>query len=396
MMKRALPLVLIALLLACLAAMPAMADEAGVLTETEMGEWLNRLLLSTVGVSPLNAPVGEESLTEDGYAFLYENATLYYDQPTLTAQSALRAVAVTGEALDMPRGIRLGAPVEMLMAAYAWQNPTLTGDDTFAPLYVLDQLPQAAYWAYAQRAGDTLQSVQCAIHARMGEGRYTDTGILYTVQNGAVESIRVYGISGGISLADVQGNLAAVGEKPTTGDSAVGALIARSDTLPFAQSDLQFSRMDFLRLTENGAARLFGSPKSDAYAQEQSGGYLHTLTYPGVSLVFSLDAQKQNPTLESLTINAANLAGPRGLTVGMALDAAIKLFQADGGTNVVDGALILYGDGRTPPFGTLEREGGTATVRYALPASAATGDKSIALHLTFADQKLTELMLYRN
>ena len=145
MMKRALPLVLIALLLACLAAMPAMADEAGVLTETEMGEWLNRLLLSTVGVSPLNAPVGEESLTEDGYAFLYENATLYYDQPTLTAQSALRAVAVTGEALDMPRGIRLGAPVEMLMAAYAWQNPTLTGDDTFAPLYVLDQLPQAAY-----------------------------------------------------------------------------------------------------------------------------------------------------------------------------------------------------------------------------------------------------------
>ena len=235
---------LCALMLFCV---PALADEAGVLTETEISAWLNQVLLSTLSQTPLNAPVGEESLTEDGYAFLYSAVTLYYDKPTLDAQSVLNALVVTDEALDMPRDIRLGAPAQMLLTAYGWQNPTLAGDESFAPLYTLNQLPDAAYWAWAQRSGAQLQSVQCGIHARMSEDRYTDTGILYTVQQQEVSAIRVYGLNASVGLAQVEGNLAAVGGSgAAVSTQAAAGVTVQSSADAFSQSDLQFARMELL------------------------------------------------------------------------------------------------------------------------------------------------------
>lgn len=392
-MKRALPTLLLALCLACLFCAAALADEAGVLTEGELAAWLNKLLLSTVNVTPLNDPVGEESLTEDGYVFLYPQATLYYNKPALDQSSVLNAVAVTDEALDMPRGIRLGAPAEMLMAAYGWQNLGLTGDDTSAPLYTLDQLPDAAYWAWAQRAGTTLQSVQCGIHVQMSQGRYTDTGVIYTVENGLVSAIHVYGISAATGLEAVKANLAAVGGGLSSAQPAQG-VTTQSAALPFAQADLQFSRMDFLTLTEKGAGVLFGTATGDAWAQEESGGWLHTLSYPNATLVFALDQSRANARLDSLSITGG-FAGPRGLAVGMALADALALFASDGAGRVSDTAAILYGDGQTPPFGTLERAGGDATLRYATTATAGGASFAVALHMTFVNDRLAELMIYR-
>ncbi len=387
-MKRVLPTLLLALCLLCVSGAPALADEAGVLTEEELGAWLNRLLVSTVGVQPSNAPVGQESLTEDGYAFLYPQATLYYDKPELDAASRLTAVAVTDEALDMPRGIRLGAPAEMLMAAYGWQNPTLAGDDSSAPLYTLDQLPQAAYWAWAQRAGDALLSVQCGIHAGMGEGRYTDTGVIYTVAGGVVTSIRIYGLRATTDLAGALANLNAV----RGGAKATGVTVP-SAAQPFAASDLQFDRMDFLTLNEKGAAVLLGSPASEQWAQEDGGRWLHTLTYERAMLVFSLDQNRENGRLDTLVLRGDGFTGPRGLQAGMTADAALALFQADGKGRVSGGAALLYGDGQTPPFGTLERDtGASAILRY---AAALPDGGAVALHLAFKNGALSELTIYR-
>lgn len=396
-MKRALAL---ALCLLCLGCAAARADEAGVLTETELSAWLNGLLLSTVGLQPLNDPVGEEALTDDGYAFLYPMATLYYDKPVLDAQSVLRAVAVTDEALDMPRGVRLGAPAEMLMAAYGWQNPGLLGDNTFAPLYTLSQLPQAAYWALAQREGGVLQGVQCAIHVRLGEDRYTDTGVLYTVEGDVVTGIRVYGISAAVSGADVQANLSAVGDAPAGDTAAADAQAAQGVTAasaaePFGMGDLEFSRMRYLTLTEKGAAVLFGAFSSEDYAPDGD-NWLHTLTYPGAVLVFSQYADHTSSHLEALTFTGEGLVGPRGLAVGMELAHAMALFSADGQGRTAGGVALLYGDGQNTPYGTLERTGDEATLCYAFTLPSAGGaPANFALRVLFANERLTELMLYR-
>ena len=65
------------LVLACLLVPSfSLADESGVLAETELSQWVDQVLRDTAALMPLNAPVGEESLTEDGYAFLYDFATM--------------------------------------------------------------------------------------------------------------------------------------------------------------------------------------------------------------------------------------------------------------------------------------------------------------------------------
>lgn len=393
-MKRVWLPLLLAMLLFCTT---ALADDAGVLTETELGTWLNGVLLSTMNVAPINTPVGEESLTTDGYAFMYNTVTLYYDKPVLDAQSKLQAIAVTDEALDMPRGIRLGAPADMLLTVYGWQNPTLAGDDSFARLYVLNQLPNAAYWALAQRGGDQLQSVQCAIHARAGENRYTDTGILYTVQNGTVSGIRVYGLNAFITQAQVENNLSAVGdEQVTTPVQAATGITEKSDAEAFGQSDLQFNRMDFFTLTEKGAAVLFGESDGESWAQDDQGEWLHTLSYSGASLVFVMDANRENPHLESVALSTGKWIGPRGVVAGSRLDAVMALFLSDGTGAVNGGEALLYGDGQNPPFGTLERTDSDAKLRYAATVTGADGSAlRVALHMTFVNEKLAELMIYR-
>jgi len=373
-----------------LACVPAYADEAGVLTETELNQWLNSLLTNTANVQPQNAPVGEAALTVDGYAFLYDDATLYYNKPVLDAQSVLNAVSVTDESFVTPRGIHLGSPASALMAAFGWQNPSLTGDDSFAVLYVLNQLPQNVYWAMAQRSGGELQSIQCAIHALAGEDRYTDAGVMYNLQNGEVTGIRVYGLSDFTTRAGVESNLVALG----SGTTDVTGVTQQSDAEPFGQSDFQFGRMDFLTLTEKGAGVLFGQPVSDAWVQDDR-GWLHTVNYPTVSLVFGADAQKHSGALESITVTGDGLFGPRGLATGLELSDVLGLFHADGTGQTNGAAAILYGDGQNPPYGTLETNGSDATLRYAAQGTGIKGQPiTVALRLAFTDGRLTEWMLY--
>ena len=127
----------------------AFADDSGVLAEGELNEWVVKVLRDSAAGQPINAPVGEESHTEDGYAFIYDFATLYYDKPVLDQDSVLLAVSVTDEAYPGPRGIKLGDAQSVLIDTYGWQNPTLVGDGIFAAFYRLNSLPQSAYWSWA-------------------------------------------------------------------------------------------------------------------------------------------------------------------------------------------------------------------------------------------------------
>ena len=130
----------------------AFADDSGVLAEGELNEWVVKVLRDSAAGQPINAPVGEESHTEDGYAFIYDFATLYYDKPVLDQDSVLLAVSVTDEAYPGPRGIKLGDAQSVLIDTYGWQNPTLVGDGIFAAFYRLNSLPQSAYWSWTAPA----------------------------------------------------------------------------------------------------------------------------------------------------------------------------------------------------------------------------------------------------
>lgn len=389
-------------------AMPlfALADDAGVLTEGELNAWVVQILQKSMTEQPQNAPVGEESHTEDGYAFLYSFATLYYDKPVLDQESVLMGFAITNETIDTPRGIRLGAPADELIAAYGWQNSTLFGDGSFAALYTLDQLEMSAYWAWAQIGESGLASVRCAIHAGVGDAQYTDAGVVYQVQAGVVTSIRVYGLSQLISLADVRSNLAAVNGVAAAGsgddvmenegarDKAQGNF-QKSDAAAFGREDLRFSKIDFLSLKEAGAALIFGQPQSEEWVQDDTGEWLYTTRRDGITLMHVLDVNRGNSRLATLSITKAGLLGPREVKLGDTLESVLLRFRSDGTGAVSEYEALLYGDGVKAPYATLSTEGHVSTLRYVLETQGADGmEREISLHMLFEGEKLTEIMLF--
>lgn len=207
---RALAAALAAVLLALLP-WTGLADDAGALSEDELTAWISQLLLDTKDLRPLNAPVDEQALTEDGYAFVYDFATLYFDRPARDEASVLQAISLTAQSYAAPRGVRLGDDEMALLVTFGWQNLYLTGDGSLAAFYRVEDLPRAAYWSWARHDEDwTLTGVQCAVHVLQEDGRYTDAGLRFELEAGAVSSIRVYGLNQSVSLADVRANLSAV------------------------------------------------------------------------------------------------------------------------------------------------------------------------------------------
>lgn len=188
-----------------------LADDAGALSEDELTAWIDRLLLETKELRPLNTPVDEQALTEDGYAFVYDFATLYFDRPVRDERSVLEAVSLTAQSYAAPRGVCLGSGEMLLLGTFGWQNPYLMGDGSLAAFYRVDDLPRAAYWSWAQHDEDwKLTSVLCAVHVLLEPDRYTDAGLRFELEEGVVSAIAVYGLNRTASLEEVRANLDAV------------------------------------------------------------------------------------------------------------------------------------------------------------------------------------------
>jgi len=384
-----------------------LADDTGVMTETELGNWIAQVLLQTKDETPLNYPVGEEALTDAGYAFLYSFATLYYDKPVLDSQSVLQGFAITDESMVTPRGISLGSSAWELIAIYGWQNPDLLGDESFSALYQLNSLPEGAYWCWAQRSNAGIVSVRCAVHADLGTGsRYTDAGILYYVQDGLVSAIHVYGLNQSITLADVQSNLWAVTavQAAGSGDSEQAAIpnpillrrsIPKSEAPVFGEADLTFAGIHFLELDETNAILSLGSPDWDEWLLDDTGEWLHTTYRDGMILTYLLDRDRENGRLETLCITGTEWEGPRGIRIRDAADGVLSRFFANDATAVFGEETPLYGNGLSPPYGVVFVSSEWITARYAAIIQGTDGvEREATLCLSFADDQLVEILLY--
>ena len=375
------------LVLAMCVFLPAMAfaQENVILNEKELGAWIDQTLRDTVSLQPLNAPVDEKALTEDGYAFLYDFATLYYNQPELNAQSILQAVVLTETGYPAVRGMAIGSTQDQLMEAFGSQNPYLLGDGTFAVLYQQDVMPMAAYWGWAQHdEHNILTGVQLAMHVNAGEDRYTDAGIRFVLEQGVVTEIRVYGLHEYITAAEVEANLEAVrtvenamGAWALAEEDADGYTIA-NDAAVFSEADLAFSGVDFRTLTieqmnlllgETAQTASFVSENEEMVTAEWQGAYMSA----GV-----------------LSVSDSRVEGPRGIRTGDTLEQVLAAFHSDGEGRIYDNQAILYGDGLTAPNGILERDGEWAAVSY----TARLNEGNVTLMLSFGGDLLEEWMIY--
>lgn len=397
--KRTFLFITLSLLLALFPA-AALADDTGALSEGELSAWVDQVLTDTIGLTPLNAPVGEEALTEDGYAFLYDFATLYYDQPELNENSVLQAVVITDEGYTAPRGIRLGGDGMSLMSTFGWQNPYLYGDGAYAAFYCVDELPRAAYWSWAQHdENDQLLSVQCAVHVQTDENCYTDAGVRFLLEDGLVSDIRIYGLNRTITEADVLANLNAVAsvENVSAGtivpeSMAVAGYTVANDQTVMAAEDVQASGLPFAELCADSLTAVLGEATASSRKPDETvGGWIVTTDWAGASLV---DVEwEDDHRVESLSVTTDALTGPRGLRVGDTLQSVLSLFRTDGEGRTRDGLYaVLYGDGLNAPYALMEYSGSITAVSYTTAMEPPYAH--VTLHLAFEADRLQEWMLY--
>lgn len=395
-MKKLLGAVCVLLAL-CAVMLPAFAQEAEetALSYDELMAWVAPYLARAQAQPPLNAPVGEEALSADGYAYIYDFATLYFDKPTLDENTKLNAIVVLSETEQLPRGVNIDASFDQLIKAFYCENDALYGTHDFAYLYLSDTMPMGAMWAWVQRAGQQPQAVQYAVHEQVesqGEG-YTDSGLLYTIQANTVVAMRAYGLNKHIDESAVRENLSRV-EAVSRDQSYMmyKKSLDGGDVTAFEREDLIFSGMDFLSLTPDNCYQVLGEPLEDVWMEDGESGFLRALTYEYADFTFTFDLNKQNGRLMFVDIFGQGLEGPRGTRLGESFSDILQRFMHS--QSPYDGSMteVLYGNTDSNDYGVAEyQDGGFSTLRYVTGEGM---DEPVTLYLSFEMDELTEIMIY--
>ena len=306
MMKRMFCLLLTVLMgVSCIfaSAEDAQDNSADALTLAELQAFAARMQTLAMASTPLNDPA--DAKTEDGYAFEYSFGTIYADSPAMSIDTQLLSIVLTSAEEQGPRDIQVGDELSIVLEANYSENPSLRGSRESAVLYVLDLLPESMRWGEVKRDGQRVQTVEYAVHERVetdGEG-YTDTGVIFTMEDNIVSAIRVYGLSARTTEAEistVRDNLrfdALFDDYVQVPSSYNGA-----DLPMFDGTDLQFSGIDLMSLTPESAADVLGDVIDDVWVENGTDGYVRTMTFAACDITFLYDAQKQNPQVEMLSL----------------------------------------------------------------------------------------------
>ncbi len=391
---KGLALILILALLNMPIAGMATETDVGGLTMEELSGWAAKMLDLARKSAPLSSGP-QANKTEDGYEVVYDFATLYLDTPELTDNSVLNAITVTGYDVECPRDVLVSDTQQMVLEAFADENPTLLGSEDFAVLYLSDSMPEEALWGWVQRDGQQIQAVQYAVHERLSEDKYTDCGLLYSMNEGYVTAVRAYGLSVSVSQAQVEDTLSGVSliqqdqayfNYP---QSSIG-----TDLDPFEREDLIFSGLDFLGLTPEAAIASLGTFETESWLQDDNGEWMRIIQWPMAEITFAYSSDKVFKRVDTLAVNQDGFEGPRGVQVGDTLSSVLMRFRHSEGEFDGTTTEVLYGDGQTPPFGLAEYDTATATLRYACQVEGSGDVKSVTLHMIFVDTTLSELFLY--
>lgn len=394
MMKKCVALFL-ALMMALSLTTAVAESDADALDYDELMDWAEGFKERALAAgAPLNDPTEEATYTEDGYAFVYDFATLYMDRPEMTADSVLQAVVVYSPEEQGPRGTGVDQLSSEVLNAFYNENDDLQGDSSFAALYVSDTMPAGALWGWVQRDGQRIETIQYAVHEQLSSGGdgYTDCGLVYTLSDNLVAAIRAYGLNETISADEVRSNLDAVQEvSEKTEYAQVPTSINGSELEMFDRDDLIFSGLDFLSLTPEEAEARLGAAQEDDWMEDE-GAYLRSMEFASCTMTFSYDAQKQNPTLEMLSIDMDGLEGPRCVRIGDTLSSVISRFR--NGEGDYDGVSreVLYGDGENAPYGLAEY-GDDATAGLWYAAKLEDG-RTVVLSMSFEQMYLSDITLY--
>lgn len=404
MRKRVISLLMaLTMMVACL---PALAEDADVLAEDQSGDaltmdeleaWVESYKARALQTQPLNDPNDPAAYSEDGYAFIYEFATLYMDSPVMSEDSVVRNLVVTDAMEEGPRGTRVDMQPSEVLGAFYNENESLVGDRGFAVLYLSDMMPTGAAWAWVQRDGQRLMAIQYAVQeqAATGADGYTDAGLIYTLQDNLVAAIRAYGLDSRVSDGDVLDSVYAVKQVLEASTYVqVPTSVIGTDLDAFDADDLIFAGMDFLSLTPEAAVESLGACLEDDWMEDDNGEYVRTMQFADCEISFVYDAQRQNPAVDLMSIDTDSMEGPRSVRIGDSFSSVLTRFRhSEGGFDGV-ATEILYGAEGQAVWGVANYgDDASATLRYGLRLA---DGREVVLYMTFEQMLLSEVLIYRN
>ena len=375
--------------------LPALAadDGADPLQYAELMSLTEQILTLASSQEPIQAPSGVQDLTEDGYAFVYDFGTLYWSHPVVDDEAMLLSFTISGEVMAC-RDTFVGEPLSDLLHAYYCENDALSGDYDHAVLYLSDNLPQSAAWAWVSRDGQRVSSVQYSIHALQEDGQYSDIGLLYSIESGTVDVIRLYGLLNRLSLQDVQATLQLVSQSARSQSySAVASSYDGLTLTPFSEDDLIFSGIDFLHMTPEDAVSRFGPAIEDASMEDSDGTFVRMMDFGACEIFFRYDTQHEQVHIASVTISQDGLEGPRAVRFGDSFSSVLCRFRFGEG-EYEDGMERLYGSLESGEYGLAEYgDDASGILRYYTVTSDGVPVRMMAI---FQQMELTELLILRD
>lgn len=385
---------MLCLLLAVLLCPAALAEDSGadMLSYRELADWAAPFIARARDSRPLNNPA--DSMTEDGYSYQYDFATLYADTPVLGPDTVISAVVLNDPSENGPRHVNVGSSLSFVLDSFYTENTELAGTREAAVLYTVDRLPEAAHWAQVNRDGQRVQTIQYAVHEQMASGSdgYCDAGIIYTMEDHRVSAVRVYGLESRIPLKSVNLVMYAAMRTGLKKEYVQAPFSYAGDTLTiFGQEDLSFSGINLLTLTPDTAAALLGTPMTDIWMDNGDSGCIRVQTFHHCELTYLFNRTRTEGRVYMLLITGDGLEGPRGIRIGDSFSSVYNRFRHGEGEFLDNGAELLYGDG-SAPFGKADYSGNAgAVLTYGIILE--DGRRAV-LEMDFAAMELTELMLY--
>ena len=386
MIKRWTAACLICIMILCAAGFAAAREEA--LSGREMRVYADSLLERALASQPMNDPESEEALSEDGYAFVYDFATLYAEEPALTADPQSIVCLVTDPEEVAFRGQTADTWATAWMALFRNDNPSLDGSREEALLYLDGSAETGFLYGRMLRDGQRIRAVEYG-SVEIGEGGGKRYSAAFSVESGFVTGLRLE--IRALDQADTEWIFSLYEQLEALHRETGYTQVATS------QNGLELTAMDESDLTVNGRLFLDLQPGSfegvpdDLMMEDEDGRWLRVIEGDGFSAVFSCDATGQNARIVSYTVLNEAQEGPRGIRLGDLFHEDFNRFR--NGENESDGATeLLYGTEGVAPWGYASyADGDGMTLRY---ITAVHSGQNVELYLHYVANTLTEMILH--
>ena len=302
-------------------------------------------------------PVGDAEATADParageYLFEYPFGTVVARSKDAPAAHEILRVELTGDGVSDCRGLSVGQTLEDVIA-----GREIPASET--PLFVLSTQDTGYGWSWAYVGKDGVYGAEFITYSA-DESAMKEYTLTYVIEGGMITAIRLQTADSTLALA--QDGLRTAEE---IASRQQGEMIASENAeKAFEAADMTVSFRRVIGAPVEDLIALIGEPQE---IQALPGGEGRMLVYAFCAAELAFNEQTGVETVRALTCVVPEIAGPRGICVGMDAKAAAALFRCDNPVYSTGGALYLGGEAQEmPPYGEVIPDGsGQYSLRYA-------------------------------